>query len=167
MADSNRTGGLLIFLLIVFGGIFLILLFSRFGIIQFLGVGLHAGRLHLFAFLPMALLFLFWLLVSVWVYNDAERCGMSGLLWALLVFFGNIVGLLIYLIVRSSSANVIPGPVTSKTCPNCHGVIQPDFNVCPHCGANLQSTCPSCESKVQSTWNVCPYCGESLKAANG
>jgi len=165
MANSNRTSGLFIFLLIVFGCIFLILPLFRFGIIQFLGVGLHAGRLPLFAFLPMALLFLFWLLVSVWVYNDAERSGMSGLLWALLVFFGNIVGLLIYLIVRSSSASV--APLTAKTCPSCHGVIQPDFNVCPHCGANLQSTCPSCKSKVQSTWNVCPYCGESLKTANG
>jgi len=44
-----------------------------------------------------------WILVIVWVYRDAERRGMNGVLWALLVFIGNLIGLLIYLLVRSDS----------------------------------------------------------------
>ncbi len=174
MSNSNRTGGLLIFFVIIIGFFFLVLPFFRFGMMHVLGYGLHDGNflfpfamfrhLPLAVFMPTVLMFLLWLFVSIWVYNDAERRGMSGLLWALLVFFGNIVGFLIYLIVRSSStATVAPAPVNATTCPQCHGVIQPDFKLCPHCGANLLSTCPNCEKAVQSTWKVCPYCGETLK----
>ena len=53
------------------------------------------------AILPLLLLSVVWLFVVVWVYRDAKRRGMSGVLWALLVLVGNFVGLLIYFIVRN------------------------------------------------------------------
>ncbi len=113
--------------------------------------------------LPFLLMSLLWILLAVWVYSDAERRGMSGILWALLVFVGNVVGLVIYLIVRSGAA--MPGPVMttpSSVCPACKTPVQADFNICPNCGENLKQTCPKCHKSVQADWKLCPYCGEPL-----
>src|SRR5512136_1695738 len=33
--------------------------------------------------------FLVWIAITVWVYKDAEKRGMSGALWALIVFFAH------------------------------------------------------------------------------
>ena len=43
-------------------------------------------------------LFAIWVAIIIWVYRDAERRGMNGVLWALLVLIGNLIGLLIYLL---------------------------------------------------------------------
>ena len=42
-----------------------------------------------------------WILVLVWVYRDAEERQMNGVLWVIVVFFLGIIGLIIYLVVRS------------------------------------------------------------------
>jgi len=59
-------------------------------------------RLISLPFFSIGLLIL-WIVVIIWVYRDAERRGMNGLLWALLVLIGNLIGLLIYLIVRTDT----------------------------------------------------------------
>jgi len=59
------------------------------------------GRYALFI-LPAAFIIL-WGAVLLWVYRDAEHRGMSGILWLLLVLIGNVIGLLIYAIVRSET----------------------------------------------------------------
>ncbi|AGB04911.1 protein of unknown function (DUF1883) [Aciduliprofundum sp. MAR08-339] len=46
------------------------------------------------------LFFVVWLLVLIWVYRDAKRRGKSGLVWFLVVLILNIIGLIIWLIVR-------------------------------------------------------------------
>jgi Double zinc ribbon/Phospholipase_D-nuclease N-terminal len=136
-----------------------------------------------FPFVPVwsfSLLFVFiWLAVILWVYKDAERRRMSGLLWALLVFIGNLVGLLIYLIIRqdhpvcdgtagsaAQSPPTPPGTPEKKlpSCPSCQKTVEPVFIYCPHCGASLQKTCPSCGKPRESEWKVCPHCGASLKS---
>lgn len=40
------------------------------------------------------------ILLCVWVYRDAEKRGMSGALWLIVVLIAGIIGLIIYLIVR-------------------------------------------------------------------
>jgi len=60
----------------------------------------HAFKWTSISIFSLVLLVL-WIVVIVWVYRDAERRGMNGVLWALLVLIGSIIGLLIYLIVRS------------------------------------------------------------------
>ena len=114
-----------------------------------------------FGILPLALLIL-WVLVIVWVYRDAERRGMSGVLWALLVFVGNIIGLLIYLIVRNDTTRALVSPEATVACTNCGKAVAQKYAFCPHCGAQLKSTCPSCNKAILSDWSVCPYCGEKL-----
>ena len=55
-----------------------------------------------------------WIAVIVWVYKDAEQRGMNGLLWSLLVFFGHLIGLLVFLIVRQDHP-VGGAPAASKS----------------------------------------------------
>ena len=120
--------------------------------------------------LPVALLAL-WVLVLIWVYRDAERRGMSGILWLLLVLIGNIVGLLIYAIIRSerpvrlnAEGGVVgPGTAASK-CPGCGNPLSAGHSFCPYCGKKLAlaPSCPSCGKPVEVNWKVCPVCGTGL-----
>ncbi len=146
---------------------------------------LFSGWSHIpwFPFVPVwsfsLLLVIIWLFVIFWVYKDAERRRMSGLLWALLVFIGNLIGLLIYLIVRQdhpvccgpagpvSSSPPSPSEAADKTiltCPACQKPVEPGFIYCPHCGASLQQTCKSCGKPTEFAWKVCPHCGAPLKS---
>jgi len=113
-------------------------------------------------------LLVIWIFVIVWVYRDAERRGMNGVLWALLVFIGNLIGLLIYLIVRSSNGSAdrkVPAPQpSSQTCPNCQLPLSPTYVFCPSCGARLHSECPKCHKPIENDWQVCPHCGKKLKS---
>jgi len=87
---------------------------------------------------------------------------MNGVLWALLVFIGNLVGLLIYLIVRSDSTRTSRAEPPPQSCPKCQKTVSPGFAFCPHCGAAMQNVCPACGKKVEESWKACPYCGEIL-----
>lgn len=121
-------------------------------------------RLSSFSLISLALFFL-WIAVIVWVYRDAERRGMNGVLWALLVFIGNLIGLIIYLIVRQDNLpaeRTVPADL-SKACPSCGKSVSPGFKFCPHCGSTMSPTCLKCGGKVESEWNICPNCGEKLK----
>ena len=46
----------------------------------------------------------------------------------------------------------------AEFCGNCEGSVEPDFEVCPHCGVGLRSRCPGCSRDVQEEWQTCPYC---------
>ena len=105
-----------------------------------------------------------WILVIVWVYRDAEKKGMNGILWALLVFIGNLIGLIIYLIVRSNNTTVLPPSKNLITCPQCHQEVNSEFTFCPHCGNRLTAVCPKCGRHVEESWKACPYCGHQLKS---
>ena len=119
----------------------------------------HFFRLTSFSFLSLVLLIL-WIAVIIWVYRDAERRGMNGVLWALLVFIGNLIALLIYLIVRSDS--VPPDAVAAQPCPECQKPVASNHVFCPYCGTRLQAVCPGCEKPIEREWQVCPHCGKKL-----
>ncbi len=109
------------------------------------------------------MLFAIWIVIIIWVYRDAERRGMNGVLWALLVLIGNLIGLLIYLIVRSDAFQAPPGPETStQACPHCQKSVANSFAYCPHCGSQMQPTCPECKKQVEPNWKACPHCGTKL-----
>ncbi|MFQ5722120.1 MAG: zinc ribbon domain-containing protein [Candidatus Aminicenantales bacterium] len=107
-------------------------------------------------------LFIIWIMVIVWVYRDAERRGMNGVLWALLVFIGNLIGLLIYLIVRTDSLPAPKSPPTVYSCSNCQEPVSSNFVFCPNCGTRLHPVCPQCHKPVEKNWQVCPHCGQKL-----
>lgn len=114
--------------------------------------------------MPLLLMFLLWGAVALWVYHDAERRKHSGLLWGLFVFIGNIIGFIIYLIVRTSSADTSPTLATAVTakCPSCAQPIQNTYVACPHCGINLVKKCADCGKNMELNWKVCPYCGQAV-----
>lgn len=125
--------------------------------------------LKFFRFIPTTIisfvLLIIWIFVIVWVYRDAERRGMNGILWGLLVFIGNIIGLLIYLIVRSDNQpSQSDPPIIHTKCPECSIPVTDKYAFCPHCGASMSGpVCPDCSRTVEKDWKACPYCGKSLK----
>jgi hypothetical protein len=88
----------------------------------------------------IVVIWIVWLVLAIWVYKDAESRGMSGALWALIVFFLGLIGLIIYILVRSSST----GPQqqqpagTGRVCPACGRPIPMDAQVCPYCGKDFR-----------------------------
>lgn len=179
-ATTGKTIGLVVLIILLIAFFMLANPFSRVMFFNFMG-GMPGMRWHLqgpgtnhamrlgpietLLFSSSAILFLFWIAVVVWVYFDAERKNMSGILWALLVFVGNIVGLIIYLIVRSTSSPpaFVSQQRTEKNCPSCSRPVKDEFEICPYCGANLREKCPSCGKSVEKDWKVCPYCGTNLR----
>jgi len=122
----------------------------------------HAFKWTSLSIFSLALLVL-WIVVIVWVYRDAERRGMNGVLWALLVLIGNIIGLLIYLIVRSDVLPASQRSPAQQLCPECNQEIGQGYTFCPHCGKRLQGgVCPACGKPVESNWKVCASCGENI-----
>jgi hypothetical protein len=47
------------------------------------------------------IMFVIWILIAVWVYRDAKERGMSGGVWVLVVLLLGIIGLIVYLVVRT------------------------------------------------------------------
>jgi len=114
------------------------------------------------AFLFTFALLILWIAIIIWVYRDAEQRNMNGVLWALLVFVGNLVGLLIYLIMRTDSTPRQTELQSTQLCPKCEKTILPRYTFCPRCGTRLRAVCPSCKESVANDWQVCPHCGEKL-----
>jgi RNA polymerase subunit RPABC4/transcription elongation factor Spt4 len=173
--DSNTLGLTILILVFLAAFLFVNPLFryscSRIFMHDFLGM--HPGNLTtgvflvdhgLAQFLPLTILFFLWAAVALWVYRDAERRNHSGLLWGLFVFVGNIIGLVIYLILRSSSPDtgVSLSPAATAACPKCGGAIRDSYVACPHCGTTLSKSCPRCGKRAEPDWKVCPHCGEPL-----
>lgn len=103
-----------------------------------------------------------WILMTFYVYYDAQKRGGNGLLWALFVFFGQVLGFLVYLIMRSAAPKLMMNG--EKQCPQCRKPTRDDFTICPYCRAPLQTTCLNCKRAVQTDWPVCPYCRHEVSS---
>jgi len=173
---NSNTLGLVVFLLVILAAFALVNPMFRFSCSRvmmhdFLGMqsgdgssSLFLGNPELFRIVPLTLMFLLWAAVALWVYRDAERRNHNGMLWGLFVFVGNIVGLIIYLILRSSSAEAVTSvtPPAAANCPHCAGPVQNTYVACPHCGVKLSKDCSQCGKRAELDWIVCPYCGNSM-----
>lgn len=174
MTTSNNGKTLALVILVV------LLLLLAFRVLYVLPFGLFPGLTHavreasrsfwdirghgFFNFVSLTAslaLLVLWIFVIIWVYRDAERRGMNGILWALLVLIGSVIGLIIYLIIRSEST-ARRRQEGSEKCPNCGKEVAAGFMYCPHCGASLRLVCPNCHKPVDKSWKVCPNCGTSL-----
>ena len=43
-------------------------------------------------------------------------------------------------------------------CPHCDGEVKEDFLRCPHCLRKLKDACTNCHRPLDPRWNLCPYC---------
>ncbi len=108
-------------------------------------------------------------LVAVWVYRDAERRGMSGTLWVVLLvlaslffaFIGGLIVLVIYLIVRAEHPVMYgmhpyaayPPPMVPPP-----GPVPPAVPPPPTVGA-AATTCRNCGAPLAPGATFCGRCG--------
>jgi len=144
---------------ILAGGLLLLWLVAGMPVaLHFIGLKQKAGEPPLW-FLGGALTFgaimlLAVMLLIVYVNFDARRRLMNRTLWTLLaIFVPNAIGFILYFLLRR------PLP---HFCPQCAGLVQPDFVVCPACGHGLARRCVACQRAVQPAWLNCAYCGAKL-----
>lgn len=113
--------------------------------------------------LPLIIIFpLVFLLILVaiyltgrFVFKDSKQRGMDPWLWtSVAMFVPNLIGLIIYLVVRNS--------YTKKVCLGCGKPVDEYFMNCPFCGYKLKDNCNSCGCAVEPEWNVCPKCASKL-----
>jgi hypothetical protein len=85
--------------------------------------GLFAGA----AIIIPIVLFIISIALLVWVARDAKNRGMDNpAIWMIIVFFLNLLGLIIYLLSRPSGRLVY--------CKNCNNRKLEALKTCPHCG---------------------------------
>ena len=80
--------------------------------------------------------FIVWIVITIWAYKDAQKRGMNAILWALIVFFIGIIGLIIYLVVRGEHNKKSEQP--GRICPACGRPIPMDAQICPYCGKDFR-----------------------------
>lgn len=120
-------------------------------------------------------LFVLWFSLIYWTYRDAAKRGALSLYWAIVVFFFNIFGWLVYLVVRPSEylEEVKDRELDIKTkealltksnqvCSACLNPIEEEFLVCPYCFKKLKKACPQCGRPLKMSWTICPYCKATL-----
>ncbi|MDR1620369.1 MAG: zinc ribbon domain-containing protein [Clostridiales bacterium] len=95
---------------------------------------------------------LYWAALAVWVFLDADRRNYHPALWGVLTLFTNVVGMIIYMVVRPERI----------TCASCKEPLDKKYAHCPYCGARVQAACPNCNELVAEQWAHCPYCGTEL-----
>jgi hypothetical protein len=114
--------------------------------------------------------FIIWILIAIWVYRDAEERGMSGALWLIIVIFTGLIGIIIYLVVRTDRPQYgyypqqqqpyqpyppyqqQPPPAQAPP-PAAAPPAQPPgaARFCSNCGGSLPEAaahCPNCGAKV-------------------
>lgn len=109
----------------------------------------ESGFLAFFNFMPLfgyafgfiiifLLILLIGILIAVWVYRDAEARGENGALWLIIILVSNIIGLIVWLVVRPEKGE---GRTKSKTdikfCPECGTELDADAKFCKECGKEL------------------------------
>jgi hypothetical protein len=172
---EKNSFSLLVLVLVILAFFVLITPFFRFSIprlfvhdwmgVQMDGIGhhLHFGMTNMVRMLPFFLIYIVWAAVAIWVYQDARQRGQNGLLWALFVFIGNIIGLILYLLLRASSPERAAPPAVepSAVCPACGLAVLDSYVACPHCAHALARSCAACGKRLETGWKACPYCGQA------
>lgn len=71
----------------------------------------------------------------IYIFIEAPKCGMSRL-WALVPLFSNLLGLIVFIVIRSSRKQ--KDTSHTITCPTCNGVHPAGTTECSICGTKLQ-----------------------------
>jgi RNA polymerase subunit RPABC4/transcription elongation factor Spt4 len=95
---------------------------------------------------------LYWVLVALWVYQNAQKSKINAVLWGIITLFTNLAGLLIYLIYKQNN----------QTCFKC-GAVQNKGNIyCIYCGTKLSNTCKKCSAIISEGDSFCNHCGNRI-----
>ncbi|MEM3088616.1 MAG: zinc-ribbon domain-containing protein [Candidatus Bathyarchaeia archaeon] len=101
-----------------------------------------------FFFIPFFFILIFgvlWfvagILICIWVYHDAKSRGMDGALWVLIVLIANVLGLIIYLLIREEK--------------------RPYYRVSPYY-EKQDRFCSNCDSELAQNAKFCTKCGKAV-----
>ncbi len=123
-----------------------------------------------------AYLLVFWISIIAWTYRDIRdrsRDAAFQVVAVLLVLVFNVLGLIIYLILRpreslgESYARSLEEEALLQEleeqgiCPSCKRYITAEFIICPYCRAQLKEPCAKCGRPLSFNWLACPYCAAS------
>ena len=109
-----------------------------------------ALALKIVAAAVMLFFMLYWALVALWVYADAQKSKLRGETWGLLALFTNLAGLLVYLIYKG----------INQVCYRCRAVLSRENTYCTSCGAKLGETCAGCGAGLGKHSGFCGRCGQ-------
>ena len=125
------------------------------------------------------LLAAFWIGLIIWTWRDIRSRSadiFAALLAVLLVAVFNVIGLLIYVLVRPKQTLaeqydraleeeiLLRELEQAPTCPSCGRPVKPDWQYCPYCEAELKHPCPQCGYLLEPEWKRCPKCGAEAEA---
>lgn len=123
-----------------------------------------------------------WVLIALWAWFDSgerTRSILLRVLSVLAVFFGQVLGLILYMVLRSKTTieESYWGDLERRflkyetaelgDCPNCGYNLMPGFNHCPSCAYVLKVQCPDCEVMLDKDWKFCPYCSRDMLDVQG
>lgn len=121
--------------------------------------------------LTLLFVIVLWLSLVYWTYRDAKRRGALSVYWAAVVFFFNLFGWIVYMMVRPPElledvrerqleirAQEASLSKAELVCSSCFKLIEPDFLICPYCLKKLKESCPRCGRALKISWTVCPFC---------
>jgi RNA polymerase subunit RPABC4/transcription elongation factor Spt4 len=137
--------------------------------------GSLVSTLKLVGIVAIAYILVLWLSAVVWTYRDVKTRTLdpvSQSVATLLVGLFNLPGLIVYLVIRphetiadsyerslEAEAMLHELQLDTNACQNCRRPIEPDFNICPHCGVLLREACKNCNKLIRTNWAGCAYCG--------
>ncbi len=135
----------------------------------------------LFVFTAMgAVIAALWLGMVLWTIRDIRarvRDPLAQIAAALLVAALNVVGLLLYALLRPHETlteayersleeeALLQGIEEKPMCPGCGRPTNARWQVCPACHTRLKKSCTSCGELLDLPWNICPYCATPQKVA--
>lgn len=95
----------------------------------------------------------YWLLLTIYIFNDARKHKRHAFIWGFIVLFTNLLGVSMYYLLQVDS---------KKKCSKCATRINNSFVICPYCGERLKDVCPQCGHVLEHSWDFCPECGEKV-----
>ena len=120
-----------------------------------------------------AYLVLIWLTMIIWTLVDSikrSRSFIFQLISLVLVMVFNVLGLIVYLIIRPRMSlqdkfdedlerEYMLKQTLGERCTKCKSVVEKDYRKCPVCTEAIREVCKHCSKLVMPSWRVCPYCG--------
>lgn len=109
--------------------------------------------LKISACIAMLLFMIYWIIIALWVYQNARKSRLYAPVWGIVTLFTNIGGVLIYVIYKN----------INSVCAFC-GTVQSKTNLfCIHCGKKIGVSCPECGHTISLRGNYCPKCGHKTR----